>query len=62
MMHSSGSLKALADRFRADRRAATAIEYSVIAAGIAGVVVLTVYALGSAVDTNLYGALLSAWK
>lgn len=62
MVRKPGSLKALASRFRADRRAATAIEYSIIAAGIAGVVVLTVYALGSAVDTNLYGALVSAWK
>lgn len=62
MARSSGFRKALAGRLASDTKGATAIEYSMVAAGIAGVVVATVYALGGAVDTNLYGALLSAWR
>ncbi|WP_439574019.1 Flp family type IVb pilin [Phreatobacter sp.] len=49
-------------RFAGETNGATAIEYSMVAAGIAGVVVAAVYALGSAIDTNFYGALVSAWR
>ena len=49
-------------RLLRDDRGATAIEYSMVAAGIAGVVVLAVYALGSTVETNFYGKLVAGWK
>lgn len=62
MAPSSERRKASVSRFASDTKGATAIEYAMVAAGIAGVVVATVYALGGAVDTNLYGALLSAWR
>ena len=52
----------LVSRFRSDQRGATAIEYSMIAAGIAGAVILTVYALGSTVETNFYGKLVGSWN
>lgn len=41
--------------FIADTRGATAIEYGLIAAGIAAVVITAVYALGSKVNTKFTG-------
>lgn len=55
-------LKGLVRRFGAAESGATAIEYSIMAAGIAGVVVLTVYALGSSLNTNVYGKVIANWK
>lgn len=40
---------------------ATAIEYAIIASGIAGVVVGTVFALGNPVD-GMYGQVLNAYN
>jgi pilus assembly protein Flp/PilA len=55
-------MTSLATRFAADRAGATAIEYSVVAAGIAGAVILAVYAVGSAVDGTLYAKIAGAWQ
>jgi len=41
-------------RLLVDERAATAIEYGMIAAGVGAAVAATVYTLGSSVKTNLY--------
>lgn len=40
--------------FLADERAATAIEYAMIAAGIAAAIAATVFTLGTGVKTQLY--------
>jgi Flp pilus assembly pilin Flp len=45
--------------FRTDNRGATAIEYSVVAAGIAVAVAATVFNLGAAVRTTLFERLLA---
>jgi pilus assembly protein Flp/PilA len=47
-------------RFCADESGATAIEYAMIAVGIAAAIAGTVYNLGSAVNAKLYGNLGSA--
>lgn len=44
-------------RFARDRRGATAIEYSIMAAGIGITVATTVWSVGSAMKTNFYDAL-----
>jgi pilus assembly protein Flp/PilA len=49
-----GSLAMLARRFRADESGATAIEYALIAAGIAVAIVTTVTNLGSTIKTALW--------
>ncbi len=49
-------------RFAADRSGATAIEYALIAAGVAGAVVVAVYSLGDGIKTNLYGKIDTAMK
>jgi len=41
-------------RFLVDTRAATAIEYSVIAAGVGAAIAATVWGLGSEIQTTLY--------
>jgi len=48
------SLGRLARRFHADQSGATAIEYSLIAAGIAVAIMATVTSLGTAIKTNLW--------
>jgi pilus assembly protein Flp/PilA len=52
----------LAARFRADATGATAIEYSMIAAGIAAVVAGAVYSIGTTLETNFYGKAINGWK
>ena len=47
--------------FLSDERGATAIEYSIVAAGIALVVAPIVYVLGSTVFTNLYQQIANAF-
>ena len=47
-------LGVLARRFRGDESGATAIEYALIAAGIAVAIVTTVTSLGTAIKTNLW--------
>ena len=49
-----GSFARLAQRFGADERGATAIEYALIAAGIAVAIVTAVTNLGTAIKTNLW--------
>ena len=41
-------------RLLRDERAATAIEYGMIAAGVGAAIAATVYGLGSSVKSNLY--------
>jgi pilus assembly protein Flp/PilA len=48
-------------RFAADERGATAIEYSLIAAGIAAAIVGTVYSAGESVK-GLYEKITNEWK
>jgi pilus assembly protein Flp/PilA len=57
---SSGSLKLTLlalRRLTADQRGATAIEYSIIAAGVAMAIIATVMGLGSTVKATLYDRL-----
>jgi len=62
MARSFRRMTSLATRFAADRAGATAIEYSFVAAGIAGAVILAVYAVGSTVDGTLYAKISGAWQ
>ncbi|MCA0317556.1 MAG: Flp family type IVb pilin [Proteobacteria bacterium] len=62
MAFSFRRMKALGRRFAADAGGATAVEYSMLAAGIAGVVMLTIYSIGETVETNFYGKLVGNWK
>jgi pilus assembly protein Flp/PilA len=48
------SFSRLVRRFRADARGATAIEYGLIAAGIAVAIVVTVQGLGTQIKTALW--------
>ncbi|WP_315862567.1 Flp family type IVb pilin [Phreatobacter aquaticus] len=48
--------------FAHDDRGATAIEYSMIAAGIAGAVMVAISTLGSTVQTNFYGKIVGNWQ
>ena len=48
--------------FATDIRGATSIEYSMIAAGIAAVVMVAVSTLGSTVQTNFYGKIVGNWQ
>ena len=49
-----GSLRMLVRRFHADQSGATAIEYALIAAGIAVAIMTTVTSLGTAIKANLW--------
>ncbi|TMJ05117.1 MAG: Flp family type IVb pilin [Alphaproteobacteria bacterium] len=49
-----GSFGRLARHFRADESGATAIEYALIAAGIAAAIIVTVTNLGSTIKTALW--------
>ncbi|HWS08564.1 MAG TPA: Flp family type IVb pilin [Xanthobacteraceae bacterium] len=49
-------------RFMHDERGATAIEYALVASGIAVAIASTVVTLGSAVRDNLYGNVATALK
>ena len=49
-------------RFARDERGATAIEYALVASGIAVAIASTVVTLGSAVKNNLYGNVAAALK
>jgi pilus assembly protein Flp/PilA len=49
-------------RFMRDERGATAIEYALVASGIAVAIASTVVTLGSAVKNNLYGNVATALK
>ena len=49
-------------RFMRDESGATAIEYALIASGIAVAIASTVVTLGSAVKNNLYGNVATALK
>lgn len=62
MARSFRRMKVLGSRFAADAGGATAVEYSMIAAGVAGLVMLTIYSIGETVETNFYGKLVGNWK
>ena len=49
-------------RFMRDEGGATAIEYALVASGIAVAIASTVVTLGSAVKNNLYGNVATALK
>jgi pilus assembly protein Flp/PilA len=49
-------------RFMRDESGATAIEYAMVASGIAVAIASTVVSLGSAVKNNLYGNVAAALK
>lgn len=49
-------------RFMRDESGATAIEYALVASGIAVAIASTVVSLGSAVKNNLYGNVAQAMK
>ena len=53
-MSRSSSARRVVGRFLADERGATAIEYALLASGIGGAIIATVFALGTGITTNLY--------
>jgi pilus assembly protein Flp/PilA len=58
----SSTVVTTALRFVRDESGATAIEYAMIASGVAVAIASTVMALGSAVSNNLYGNVAAALK
>ena len=48
------SFRRLTQRFRADERGATAIEYALIAAGVGATIAATVYNMGTQIKTTLW--------
>jgi Flp pilus assembly pilin Flp len=50
------------ERFRADERGATAIEYAMIAAGVGAFVAATIMALGSQLKETFYDKLASLFS
>ena len=49
-------------RMLVDERAATAIEYAMIAAGVGAAIAATVFSLGSSVKANLYQKISDAFQ
>jgi Flp pilus assembly pilin Flp len=49
-------------RFAADDRAATAIEYGIIAAGVGATIAATVWNLGATIEDTLYNKINNALK
>jgi pilus assembly protein Flp/PilA len=49
-------------RFAADDRAATAIEYGIIAAGVGAAIAATIWSLGSTIEDTLYSKINNALK
>jgi pilus assembly protein Flp/PilA len=47
--------------FAADESGATAIEYGIIAAGIAGVIIATVFTVGDTLKVDYYGKVSTAF-
>ncbi len=62
MKNQSTRVIATALRFVRDERGATAIEYAMIASGVAVAIASTVVALGTAISNNLYGNVAAALK
>jgi pilus assembly protein Flp/PilA len=62
MKNHGSTIAAAALRFMRDESGATAIEYALVASGIAVAIASTVTALGSAVKNNLYNNVASALK
>jgi pilus assembly protein Flp/PilA len=58
----SSPIMASLARFMRDESGATAIEYALVASGIAVAIAPTVVTLGSAVKNNLYGNVAAALK
>lgn len=59
---SAARLTAAARRLVRDERGATAIEYSIVATGIAMAVASTVYAIGGQLNTSYFAKLLPAFQ
>jgi pilus assembly protein Flp/PilA len=51
---SAQAMRSIVRRFRSDQRGATAIEYALIAAGVAMAIISTVFGAGSALKENWY--------
>ena len=62
MKNRSLTIIASAVRFMRDESGATAIEYAMIASGVAVAIASTVMSLGSAVKNNLYNNVATALK
>jgi pilus assembly protein Flp/PilA len=58
--HEVSSMSAFFFHFLRDEIGATAIEYGLIAAGVALAIITTVQTLGSSINTTLYGRILAA--
>ena len=58
--HSSDAIRKFG-RLLADEQAATAIEYALIAGGVAAVIAATVFNLGASVKTTLYDKITNAF-
>jgi pilus assembly protein Flp/PilA len=56
------SLRFVLVRFAADTRAATAIEYAMIAAGVGAAIAATIWNLGSTIQDTLYNKINAAIK
>jgi pilus assembly protein Flp/PilA len=59
-MYTLSTLRSQLSRMWADQRGATAIEYAMIAAGVAGAILATVYGLGSGIQDNFYNKITDA--
>ncbi|MEI8145797.1 MAG: Flp family type IVb pilin [Alphaproteobacteria bacterium] len=55
-------LTKLLKRFAADTKGATAIEYALVAVGVAGTVTAIVYTLGGTIQTRFWGNLNNNFK
>jgi pilus assembly protein Flp/PilA len=62
LRNQSSPIIATVTRFMRDESGATAIEYALIAAGVAVAIDSTVMSLGSSVKDNLYGNVAAALK
>jgi pilus assembly protein Flp/PilA len=60
VMASKSSVLSNAERFLADERGATAIEYALIASGIGAAIISIVMGLGNTVVNNLYDKIAAA--
>jgi pilus assembly protein Flp/PilA len=56
-MYTVSTLRSQISRLWADQRGATAIEYAMIAAGVAGAILTAVYGLGTGIQDNFYNKL-----
>ena len=62
MMDFTARMRCWLRRFRGDERAATAIEYALIASGVAMAIITTVFGMGSNLQTNWYSKIASIFS